>query len=68
MCLGPTGESFHDTLLGIWLTVLTHEGVSLAISDPLRDALNAANPLGDVLRVLVSFTQMRVFLNFQVYS
>ena len=50
------------------MTVLTHEGVSLAISDPLRDALNAANPLGDVLRVLVSFTQMRVFLNFQVYS
>jgi len=44
--------------------VLTHGEVSLVISDPLRDVLNAFNPLGNVLGVLVSFTQLRVFLLF----
>jgi len=32
-------------LLGIWLMVLTHEGVSLVISNLLRDVLDPFNPL-----------------------
>ena len=44
--------------------VFTHGEVSLVISDPLRDVFNAFNPLGNVLGVLVSFTQLRVFLLF----
>ena len=42
----------------------THKGVSLAIFNPLRDVLDAFNPLGDDSGVLVSFTQLRVLLSF----
>ena len=48
--------------------VLTHVGVPLMISDQLRDALDASNPLGDVLGLFVSFTQLKVFCHFLVYS
>ena len=44
--------------------VLTHRGVSLLVSNPPRDVLDAFNPLRNVLRVFVSFTQLRVFLSF----
>ena len=44
--------------------VLTHVGVPLMISDQLRDALDASNPLGDVLGLFVSFTQLKVFCHF----
>lgn len=44
--------------------VLTHRGVFLVISDPLRDVLDVFNPPGDVSGVLVSFTQLRIFLSF----
>ena len=44
--------------------VLTHTKVSLVIFNPLRDVLDAFNPLRDVSGVLVSFTQLRVFLSF----
>ena len=37
---------------------------ALAIFDPLRDVLDAFNPLGDDSGVLVSFTQLRVLLPF----
>ena len=66
------GGVLHDTweklcicnLLGFWLMVLTHEGVAFVISNPLRDVLDPFNSIGDALRVLVSFTQLRVFLPF----
>ena len=44
--------------------VLTHTKVPLVIFNPLRDVLDAFNPLGDVSGVLVSFTRLRVFLSF----
>ena len=44
--------------------ILTHEGVSLGISFPPTNVLDAFNPLGSVLRVFMSFTQLRVFLSF----
>ena len=47
------GGVLHDTSknyafcnsLGIWLMVLTHEGVSLVISNLQRDVLDPFNPL-----------------------
>ena len=36
----------YCTLLGIWLMVLIHGGVSLVISDLLKDILDTFNPLG----------------------
>ena len=44
--------------------MLTHGGVSLGIYVPPRNVLDAFNPLGNVLRVFVSFTQLRVFLSY----
>ena len=35
--------------------VLTHRGVFLMISDPLRDVFVAFNPLGMLLKVFVFF-------------
>ena len=40
------GKSVIYSLLGIWLMVLTHEGVSLVISNFLRDVLDPFNQLG----------------------
>ena len=40
------GKSVIYNLLGIWLMVLTHEGVSLVISNFLRDVLDPFNQLG----------------------
>ena len=40
------GKSVIYSLLGIWLMVLTHEGVSLVISNFLRDVLDPFNRLG----------------------
>ena len=37
------GKSVICNLLGIWFTVLTHKGVSLVISDLLRDVRNPFN-------------------------
>ena len=37
---------WYCTLLGIWLIIWTHKGVSLATSYPLRDVFDAFNPLG----------------------
>ena len=45
------------------LIILTHEGVSLGISILPRNVLNAFNSLWNVLRVFVSFIQLRVFLS-----
>ena len=43
---------------------ITQEGDAFVISNPLRDVLDPFNSTGDALRVLVSFTQLRVFLPF----
>ena len=43
---------------------LNHRGVSLLVSNPPRDVLDAFNPLRNVLKDFVSFTQLRVFLSF----
>ena len=51
-------------LLGFWLMVLTYEGAAFVISNPLRDVLDPFNSIGDALKVLVSFTQLKVFLPF----
>ena len=64
------GGVLHDTwenlcicnLLGFWLMVLTHEGAALVISNPLRDVLKPFYSTRDALRVIVSFTQLRVFM------
>ena len=40
------GKSVIYSLLGIWLMVLTHEGVSLVTSNFLRDVLDPFNRLG----------------------
>ena len=42
--------------------ILTHGGVSLGISILSRNVLDAFHPLGNVLRVFVSFTQLKVFM------
>ena len=44
--------------------VLTHEGATFVISNPLRDVLDPFNSTGDALRVLVSCPQLKVFLPF----
>ena len=44
--------------------VLTHKGVAFVISNPLRDVLDPFNSTGDALKVLMSSTQLRVFLPF----
>ena len=43
---------------------LTQGEVSSVTSNSLRGAFNAFHSLGDVLRVFMSFTQLRVFLSF----
>ena len=43
--------------------ILTHGEVSLEISVPLRNVLDAFNPLRNVFRVFMSSTQLRVFLS-----
>ena len=53
----------YYTLLGTWLMILTHGEVSLEISVPLRNVLDAFNPLRNVFRVFMSSTQLRVFLS-----
>ena len=58
LCLGTTGESFYDTkiCLGIWLMILTHEGVSRwFLSNSLRDVFYAFDPLWMLLRVFMFF-------------
>ena len=49
-------------LLGFWLMVLIHEGAAHVISNLLRDVLDPFNSTRDALKVLMSFTQLRVFL------
>ena len=44
--------------------VLTHEGATFVISNPLRDVLDPFNSTGDALKVLVSSPQLKVFLPF----
>ena len=64
------GGVLHDTweklcicnLLGFWLMVLIHEGAAHVISNLLRDVLDPFNSTRDALKVLMSFTQLRVFL------
>ena len=50
LCLGTTGESSYDTkiCLGIWLMILTHEGVSRwFLSNSLRDVFLCFWPIMD---------------------
>ena len=71
LCVGPAGESsmilgkfcLFCNLLGIWLMVLTHKGVSFQSAERWFGSFQST---GDALRVLMSSTLLRVFSSFSV--